>query len=121
MIFPFAIVVAVTGPETTPARLPVIVVALPFKFAVMVPALKFPEASRATIAFAVLLLSAEVALFATFPDVTIVANFLSLNFRIAETNAGSNHTRNFFYVFWGFTKFIFGVPCMLKYFKAINI
>src|SRR5256885_15268485 len=52
-------------------------VALPFNVAVIMFALKFPDASRATIAFAVLALVAVVAELATFPAVEIVANFVS--------------------------------------------
>ena len=55
----------------------VAVVALPLKFAVIVPAEKLPDASRETIAFAVLALAAVVAEFATLPAVEIVANLVS--------------------------------------------
>ena len=47
--------------------------ALPTKSAVTFLAVKSPDASRATIAFAVLTLVAVVAEFATFPLVVIVA------------------------------------------------
>src|SRR5260221_10203267 len=60
--------------DALPVTLPV---TLPVKFAVIVPAEKFPELSRATIAFAVLPLVAVVAEFATLPAVEIVANFVS--------------------------------------------
>ena len=50
----------------------------PVKLAVMVPALKLPEASRATIALAVLASVAVVAELATLPAVLIVANLLSV-------------------------------------------
>jgi len=52
-------------------------VTFPVKFAVIVPAEKLPDASRATIALAVLALVAVVAEFATLPAVLIVANLLS--------------------------------------------
>ena len=53
-------------------------VTLPIKFAVIVPAEKFPDASRATMAFDVLRLVADVAEFATFPAVVMVASFESI-------------------------------------------
>ncbi len=51
-----ALCVPVTSPDKLPLKLPelVAVVALPFKFAVIVPALKLPDASRATNVFTVL-------------------------------------------------------------------
>src|SRR5574343_206240 len=55
----------------------VTVAALPFKVAVMVPAAKSPFASRATIAEAVLASVAVVAELLTFPEVAIVASFVS--------------------------------------------
>ena len=59
-------------------RLPVTLpVTLPVNAAVTVPALKLPDASRATIADVVLALVAVVALFDTFPAVAMVANFVS--------------------------------------------
>jgi hypothetical protein len=65
------------GPVTSPARDPVKEAALPETFpvifAVMVPALKFPEASRATMALKVLAELAVVAELDTFPAVEIVA------------------------------------------------
>jgi hypothetical protein len=51
--------------------------ALPLNVAVIVPALKFPLASRATIALAVFAFVAVVAEFDTLPAVAIVANFVS--------------------------------------------
>jgi hypothetical protein len=50
----------VTSPANEPVKLVVLVavVALPFKFAVIVPAEKLPDASRLTIALAVLVLTA---------------------------------------------------------------
>ena len=51
----------------------VAVEALPDSAAVIVPAVKFPDASRATMALAVLALAAVVALLDTFPAVLIVA------------------------------------------------
>jgi len=56
----------------------VAVVALPDKFAVIVPAAKLPDESRATMSFAVFALVAVVAEFATLPAVEIVANFESV-------------------------------------------
>ena len=77
VIFP-AVVAVVALPETSPVTLPVkFPVTLPVSAAVIVPALKFPLASLDTMAFAVLLLVAVVALFNTFPLVEIVANLLS--------------------------------------------
>ena len=75
-----------TSPDNEPVKLVAVVavvevvavVALPFKLAVIVPAEKLPDASRATIAFAVLALVAVVAEFATLPAVEIVANFVSI-------------------------------------------
>jgi hypothetical protein len=55
----------------------VAVVAFPLSAAVIVPALKFPEASLVTIAFAVLVLLAVVAELLTFPDVDMVESFVS--------------------------------------------
>jgi|SRR5579872_2884447 len=52
--------------------------AAPVKLAVIVPAEKLPDASRATIAFAVFALVAVVAEFATLPAVLIVASLLSV-------------------------------------------
>src|SRR5204863_190066 len=71
--------VPVTSPDNDPEKLVAVVavVALPVKFAVIVPAEKLPDASRATIALAVFALIAVVAELATFPAVLIVANFVS--------------------------------------------
>src|SRR5207244_6355333 len=55
----------------------VAVVAFPHKLAVMVPAEKLPDASRATMALAVFALVAVVAELATLPAVEIVANLVS--------------------------------------------
>src|SRR3990167_4391061 len=52
-------------------------VTLPVKFAVIVPAVKLPDASLATIVLAVFAFVAVVAEFDTFPAVEIVANFES--------------------------------------------
>jgi len=52
--------------------------ALPTRFAVIVPAEKFPEESLATIADTTLEDVADVAELETFPDVVIVANFVSV-------------------------------------------
>ena len=51
--------------------------AAPVNAAVMVPAVKFPEPSRATMALAVLALAAVVAELLTLPAVTIVASLVS--------------------------------------------
>src|SRR5580658_1357011 len=74
-----AVCVPVTSPLNEPEKLVAVVavVALPLKFAVIVPAEKLPELSRATIALGVLVLVAVVAEFATLPAVEIVANFES--------------------------------------------
>ena len=64
----------VTVPVTLPVRLPV---TLPVKFAVIVPAVKLPLASRATIALAVLALAAVVAELLTLPAVLIVDSLVS--------------------------------------------
>ena len=81
--------VPVTSPDNDPLKFVAIVavVALPLKLAVIVPALKFPDASRATIAFAVFPLVAEVAEFKTLPDVAIVANFVSAIAAVGDTSA----------------------------------
>src|SRR5581483_5223706 len=80
---PAPIAVAPWVPEISPANAPeklvavvavVAELALPDKFAVIVPAEKFPEASRATIALFVLTEVAVVAEFATFPAVEIAGN-----------------------------------------------
>src|SRR5579872_7004473 len=61
--------------------------AAPVKLATTVPALKFPELSRATIAFAVFKLVAVVAEFATLPAVEIVANLVSTIAAAGSTSA----------------------------------
>ena len=66
-------------------------VTLPVRFAVIVPAEKLPDESRATIALAVLALVAVVAEFATLPAVEMVANLLSV---IAAFGAISAFTIN---------------------------
>ena len=64
--------VAPCVPVTSPTKDPVKLVALPVKFAVIVPALKLPEASRFTIVLAVF---AEVAALArTEPAATLAAD-----------------------------------------------
>jgi hypothetical protein len=75
-----ALCVPVTSPLNDPVKLVAVVavVAFPDKFAVMVPAEKLPDESRATIALAVLRLVAVVAEFATLPAVLMVANFESV-------------------------------------------
>src|SRR5204863_3001031 len=55
--------------------------------AVIVPALKLPDASRSTIVLAVLLLVAVVAVFATLPAVDIVANLVSVIAAVGEISA----------------------------------
>src|SRR5438045_5623797 len=74
-----ALCVPVTSPDNDPEKLVAVVavVALPLKFAVIVPAEKLPDASRATIAFAVLVFVAVVAELATLPAVEIVASLVS--------------------------------------------
>ena len=62
-------------PVTLPVRFPV---TFPVKFAVIVPAVKFPLASRATIAEAVFASVAVVAELLTLPGVAIVANLVSM-------------------------------------------
>jgi len=77
--------VPVTSPVNDPVKLVLVVAvvavvavaALPFNAAVIIPAAKLPDASRDTIAFAVLLLVAVVAELATFPAVLIVASLVS--------------------------------------------
>ena len=64
----------VTFPVTFPVRSPV---TFPDIVAVIVPALKFPLASLATMELAVFALVAVVALFDTLPAVAIVASFVS--------------------------------------------
>ena len=61
--------------------------AAPIKLAIIVPAEKLPDASRATIALAVLRLVAVVAEFATLPAVEIVANFVSAIAAAGSTSA----------------------------------
>src|SRR5207247_2342764 len=61
--------------------------AAPAKLAIMVPAVKLPDASRATIAFAVLRLVAVVAELATLPAVLIVANLVSTIAAAGSTSA----------------------------------
>lgn len=64
---------------TNTVRLPIFdaLVAVPVRLAVIVPAEKLPEASRATIADAVFALAAVVAEFETLPAVEMVASFVS--------------------------------------------
>ena len=61
--------------------------AVPVKLAVIVPAEKFPLASRATMALAVLAFVAVVAELATFPVVLICASFVSTMAALAEMSA----------------------------------
>ena len=84
-----ALCVPVTSPDNDPLKLVAVVavVALPLKFAVIVPAEKLPDASRATIALAVLALVAVVAEFATLPAVEIVANLVSTIAAAGSTSA----------------------------------
>ena len=51
----------------------------------MAPAVKFPDASLATIALAVFALAAVVAELETFPEVEIVASLVSAIAAVAET------------------------------------
>ena len=77
--------VPVTSPAREPEKLVAVLpfkefvasVALPAKFAVTIPAAKFPAASRVTMELAVFALAAVVAEFATFPLVEIVPSFVS--------------------------------------------
>src|SRR5260221_154002 len=62
-------------------------VTLPVRFAVIVPAEKLPELSRATIALTVLELVAVVAELATLPAVEIVASFVSTIAAAGSTSA----------------------------------
>jgi len=61
--------------------------ALPDKLAIIVPAEKLPEASRATIVFGVLRLVAVVAELATLPAVVMVANLVSTIAAAGSTSA----------------------------------
>jgi hypothetical protein len=78
-ITPAAIAVALPTEVTSPVKLALVVTvdALPVKEAVIVPALKFPDASRATMADAVFAFVAVVAELLTFKAVEIVASFVS--------------------------------------------
>jgi hypothetical protein len=78
-ITPAAIEVALPTEVTSPVRLALVVTfdAVPVKLAVIVPAVKLPLASRATIADAVLALVAVVALLLTLPAVEMVASLVS--------------------------------------------
>jgi hypothetical protein len=78
-ITPAAILVALPTEVTSPVKLALVVTvdALPVKEAVIVPALKSPDASRATIALAVFADVAVVAELLTFKAVEIVASFVS--------------------------------------------
>jgi hypothetical protein len=76
-----AVLVAVSEfPTTAPVWVPAVL-------AVIVPATKFPEASRATMALAVFRFVAVVALLATLPAVEIVANFVSTMAAAASMSA----------------------------------
>ena len=81
MFFVAANLVAVAA---LPVRFPV---TLPVRFAVIVPAVKFPLASRATIADAVFASVAVVAELLTFPEVAIVANLVSTIAAVEEISA----------------------------------
>jgi hypothetical protein len=61
-------------------------VTLPVRFAVIVPAEKLPEASRATIALTVLALVAVVAELDTLPAVAMVASLVSAMAAAASTS-----------------------------------
>ncbi len=77
-------------PVLTPVKLIDGAAAVPaeaVKFAEIVPALKFPEPSRATIAFAVFALVAVVAELETLPAVLMVANFVSTIAAAGSTSA----------------------------------
>jgi hypothetical protein len=62
-------------------------VAVPRRFAVIIPAEKLPLPSRATMALGVLLAVAVVALLATFPAVMRVASLVSEMAAVADTSA----------------------------------
>ncbi len=81
--------VPVTSPLRDPEKLVAVVavVALPLKFAVIVPAEKLPEPSRATIALAVFALVAVVAELATLPAVLMVASLVSTIAAAGSTSA----------------------------------
>jgi hypothetical protein len=78
-ITPAAIEVALPTEVTSPVRLALVVTfdAVPVKLAVMVPAVKLPLPSRATMALAVFALVAVVAELLTLPAVAIVASLVS--------------------------------------------
>ena len=88
-------VINLISPEsasTLPVRLPVTLpltspVTLPVNAAEIVPALKLPDASRATIAEPVLLFVAVVALLLTLPAVAIVSSFVSSIAALALTSS----------------------------------
>jgi hypothetical protein len=94
-----ALCVPVTSPLNDPVKFVAVVavvavvalVAFPVKFAVIVPAEKLPDESRATIVLAVFPLVAVVAEFATNPDAVNVAN---LPLAIAAFEAISEFTIN---------------------------
>ena len=65
----------------------VALLAKPVKLAVIVPAVKLPFASRATIADAVFASVAVVAELLTFPEVAIVANLVSAMAAVVEMSA----------------------------------
>ena len=81
-----------TSPAKAPLKLvdEVAVEALPIRLAVMEFAVKFPKASRATIAEAVLEEVAVVAEFDTLLAVEIVANLVSTIAADAETSASTS-------------------------------
>src|SRR4029434_977283 len=81
--------VPVTSPINDPLKLVAVVavVALPLKFAVIVPAAKLPDPSRKTMVFAVFALVAVVAEFATLPAVLIVASLVSTIAAAGSTSA----------------------------------
>jgi hypothetical protein len=79
--------------DAFPVRFPV---TLPVRFAVIVPALKLPLASRATIADAVFASVAVVAELLTFPEVVIVANLVSAMAADVEISALTISPSNIF-------------------------
>ena len=87
VIVPTEVRLDAVTPEASvaPDRLPA--GAAPFSVAVIVPALKLPEASRATMVLAVLAFVAVVALLLTFPAVLMVASLVSAMAAVALISA----------------------------------
>src|SRR4029453_11658484 len=83
--------VPVTSPTNDPEKLVAVVavVALPLKFALILPAPNLPIPSRKTIVFTVLVLVAVVAEFATLPAVLMVASLVSTIAAAGSTSAST--------------------------------